>query len=145
MVERVLGLGAESLRNAYVALTRQFAGETASADHALRSSAGALTELAIRGDQPVRRVRGRLAGDPVVGDLAARADDVVGVHGRAAVEDDERLHLVLCRPAADELDERLGADVRPERALDVAPVDDESRGDRLKLTEPQYRARGPAL
>ena len=43
------------------------------------------------------------------------------------------------RPVADELDEPLGRDVRPERALDVASVDDQSRGDRSKLTEPQHR------
>jgi len=126
-------------------LPRQLARETAPAQHALRSSAGALTELAIRRDQPVRRVRGRLAGDPVVGDLAARADDVVGLDRRAAVEDDERLEVVLRRPVADELDEPLGRNVRPERTLDVASVDDEGRGDRPKLTEPQYQARGPAL
>src|SRR5918994_1579126 len=94
-------------------LPRQVAGETASADHALSGSPGALTELAIRGDQPVRR---------------------------APVEDDERLHVVLGRPAADELDERVGGDVRLQRALDVASVDDEGRGDRRKLTEPQYQA-----
>jgi hypothetical protein len=126
-------------------LPRQLVGETASADHALRTSAGALAELAIRGDQPVRRARGRLAGDPVVGELAARADDVVGLDRRTTVEDDERLDAVLGSPVADELDERLGGDVRPERALDVASVDDEGRGDRGKLTEPQYQAGGPPL
>jgi hypothetical protein len=86
-----------------------------------------------------------LAGNPVVGDLPAGADDVLGLDRRASVEDDERLYVVPLRPVADELDKPFRADVRPERALDVAPVDDQGRGDRPKLTEPQCRAPGPAL
>jgi hypothetical protein len=126
-------------------LPRQLAGETASADHALRILPGPVPELAVRRDEPVRRVGRCLTGDPVVGDLAAGADDVVRLDRRAPVEDDQRPQVVLVRPVADELDEPFGADVRPERALDVAPVDDQGRGDRVKLTEPQYRAFGPAL
>lgn len=141
----LLGLCAESLRNAYVALTRQFAGETAPADHALRVSSGALPELAVRGDQPIGRVGRCLACDPVVGDLSPRSDDVVGLDRRASVEDDERTDVVPLGPVADELDEPLRGEVRPERALDVASVDDQRRGDRSKLTEPQRRAPASAL
>jgi hypothetical protein len=90
-------------------------------------------------------MRRSLTGDPVVGDLAARPDDVVGVDRRSPVEDDERQNIVSLRPVADELHEPLGGDVRPERALDVASVDDQGRGDRPKLTEPQRHVPDPAL
>jgi hypothetical protein len=86
---------------------------------------GALSELSIRRDEPVRRVGGRFAGDPVVGDLSARADDVVGLDRCAPVEDDQRTCVVPLRPVPDELDEPPGRDVGPERALDVPAVDDQ--------------------
>jgi hypothetical protein len=47
----------------------------------------------------------RLAGNPVVGDLAPRSDDVFGFDRRTSVEDDERTDVVPLSPVADELDE----------------------------------------
>jgi hypothetical protein len=84
-------------------------------------------------------------GDPVVGDLSSRPHDVVGLDRGAPVEDDERADVVLLCPVPDEFDEPPGGDVRPERALDVAAVDDQGRGDRPKLTEPQRHLPGSAL
>ena len=136
---------AQSLRNAYAPLTRQFAGEAASADHALGVLPGPLSELTVRRDQPVRRVGGRLAGDPVVGDLAALpTTSPASIGARPSKTTSGRTSFSL-RPVPDELDEPLGGDVRPERALDVPAVDDQRPGHRPKLTEPQYHVPARAI
>lgn len=90
-----------------------FAREAAAADHALRAVAGAGAQPAVGGDEPERPgVLGRLAGDPVVGRLAA-------------LEDDDRVDALTPGPGLDELDQLAPWDVRPDGAPDVLGVDED--------------------
>jgi hypothetical protein len=97
----------------------ELAGERPAADHALGARSGALTEPAVRGDEPVRPLEFRcLARDSVVS-------------GLLALEDDDRAHALPLAPRVDELDELLARNVRPQRAADVLGVDEDGR-DRLR-------------
>src|SRR5256885_10469266 len=66
---------------------------------------------------------GHLTDQPVVRALRTRADCA---GGSFAVEEESDLVAVALRPVAAPLDELLVGEVRPLRALDVAPVDEDN-------------------
>jgi hypothetical protein len=111
--------------------SREFPRERAAADHALGATACAISQLAVRGDEPERLVQFReprsLAGQPVVGALTAGAHDPGSFRG-SAVEDDDSPVAEISRPLLSKLDELVVRDVRPLRPLHVPCVDQDRCG-----------------